>query len=114
MNKNKQSLLYRYELIKTDKGMFDNYIDLVYILTTDGNKKKHIMRQINKYKPHKKILIQYSINSNKLDKQLSINEAYYNVFLNALQHNYKNIIVFEDDFTFDYNINQLVVDLMRT
>jgi hypothetical protein len=110
MNKNKQSLMYRYELIKTDKGMFDNYIDLVYILTTDGNKKKHIMSQINKYKPHKKILIQYSINSNKLDKQLSINEAYYNVFLNALQHNYKNIIVFEDDFTFDYNINQLVVD----
>ena len=107
MNKNKQNLLYRYELIKTDKGMFDNYIDLVYILTTDSNK-DHIMDQINKYKPHKKILIQQSINLNKLDKldkQLSINEAYYNVFLNALQHNYKNIIIFEDDFMFDYNIS---------
>ncbi len=63
MNKNKQNLLYRYELIKTDKGMFDNYIDLVYILTTDSNK-DHIMDQINKYKPHKKILIQQSINLN--------------------------------------------------
>ena len=112
MNKNKQNLLYRYELIKTDEGMFDNYIDLVYILTIDGNK-ENIVNKINKYKPHKKILVQYYINLNKLDKldkQLSINEAYYNIFLNALKHNYKNIIIFEDDFTFDYNINQLVVD----
>ena len=99
---------YRYELIETQKGMFDNYIDMVYILATDN--KDNIMNQINKYKPHKKILIQYSINSNKLDKQLEINKAYYNVFLNALKHNYKNIIIFEDDFMFDYNINQLIVD----
>jgi hypothetical protein len=104
MNKNKQNLLYRYELIKTDKGMFDNYVDIVYILTT-GDNKQHIMNQINTYNIHKKILIQHSIN-----KKMNINEAYYNVFLNALQHNYKNIIIFEDNFTFDYNINQLVVD----
>jgi hypothetical protein len=82
---------------------------MVYILAIDSNK-EHIMNQINIYKPYKKIIIQYSINQNKLDKQLSINEAYYNIFLNSLRNNYKNIIIFEDDFTFDYNINQLVVD----
>jgi hypothetical protein len=97
---NKES--YKYEIIKSDIGMFDSYIDLVYIIAEENNK-EHIINQINKYKPHKKILIQYSIKKN-------INEAYYNVFLNALKHNYKNIIIFEDDFTFDYNINQLVVD----
>lgn len=105
---NKQKLLYKYELIKTKKGMFDDYIDIVYILAI-ANKKDHIMNQINTYKPHKKILIQY-VNTSSLDKILSINEAYYNIFLNALKNNYKNIIIFEDDFTFDYNINQLVVD----
>ena len=105
MNKNS----YKYEMIEIEKGMFDNYIDMVYILAIESNK-EHIMNKINIYKPHKKILVQYCINLNKLDKQLSINEAYYNVFLNSLKNNYKNIIIFEDDFTFDYNINQLVVD----
>jgi hypothetical protein len=30
-----------------------------------------------------------------------LNDAYYHAFLNSLQNNYKNIIIFEDDFFFD-------------
>jgi hypothetical protein len=43
MNKNS----YRYEIIEIEKGMFDNYIDMVYILAIDSNK-EHIMNQIKK------------------------------------------------------------------
>lgn len=102
MNENNIDLAFRYETINTEHGMFDNYIDIVYILGTENNK-EHVMDKINTYNIHKNIIIQYSINNN-------MNEAYYNVFLDALQHNYKNIIIFEDDFMFDYNINQFVVD----
>ncbi len=97
---------YKYEIIKNENGMFDNYIDLIYIIITDIKYKDHVINQINKYNPHKKIVIQYLLNKN----DVSLNDAYYNIFLNSLKNNYKNIIVLEDDFTFDYNINQLVVD----
>jgi hypothetical protein len=109
---------YRYELIKNKKGMFDNYVDMVYILTMENSdRKEHYMNQINTYIPHKNILIQYNKGFTNCKKKLQhqdtindLNDAYYHAFLNALQKNYKNIIIFEDDFTFDYNINQLVVD----
>ena len=109
---------YRYELIKNEKGMFDNYIDMVYILTMENSKRKeHYMNQINTYVPHKNILIQYNKGfkncHKKLIKQDTINDltdAYYHAFLNAYNYNYKNIIIFEDDFFFDHTINQYIVD----
>ncbi len=109
---------YRYELIKNKKGMFDNYIDMVYILTLeDSTRKEHYMNQINKYLPHKNILIQYNKGYKKCNKKLykqepasDLNDAYYQVFTHALKKKYENIIIFEDDFFFDHNINQYIVD----
>jgi hypothetical protein len=109
---------YRYELIKNEKGMFDNYIDMVYILTMeDSDRKEHYMNQINTYIPHKNILIQYNKGYKKCKKQLyeqnswnDLNDAYYHAFLHSLRNNYKNIIIFEHDFFFDYTINQYIVD----
>jgi hypothetical protein len=109
---------YRYELIKNENGMFDNYVDMVYILTMeDSNRKEQYMKQINTYIPHKNILIQYNKGFKNCKKELNkqdtindLNDAYYHAFLNALQQNYKNIIIFEDDFLFDHNINQFIVD----
>jgi hypothetical protein len=114
MNKNS----YRYELIKNKKGMFDNYIDMVYILTMENSdRKEHYMNQINKYTPHKNILIQYNKGYKYCKKQLykqtslyDLNDAYYHAFLHSLKHNYKHIIIFEDDFFFDDTINQYIVD----
>lgn len=113
---NKES--YRYEMIQTDKGMFDNYIDMAYILTMeDSNRKDSYMNQINTYKPHKNILIQYNKGYKKSVKKLlkqdsinDLNDAYYHAFLNAYNNNYNNIIIFEDDFFFDNMINQAIVD----
>jgi GR25 family glycosyltransferase involved in LPS biosynthesis len=109
---------YRYELITNEKGMFDNYIDMVYLITMeDSPRREHYMNQINKYIPHKNITIQYNKGFKLCKKNLlkqntmyDINDAYYHVFLNVLQNNYKNIIIFEDDFFFDDTINQYIVD----
>ncbi len=109
---------YRYELIKNKKGLFDNYIDVVYILTLeDSPRKESYMNQINTYLPHKNILIQYNKGYKKCNKKLykqtslyDLNDAYYHAFLHSINNNYKNIIIFEDDFFFDHNINQYIVD----
>ncbi len=109
---------YRYELITNEKGMFDKYIDMAYILTMeDSPRREHYMNQINKYIPHKNITIQYNKGFKKCKKKLwvqntlgDINDAYYHIFLDALKNNYKNIIIFEDDFFFDDTINQYIVD----
>ncbi len=62
---------YRYEMIENEKGMFDNFIDMVYILTMeDSNRKDSYMNQINTYKPHKNILIQYNKGYKKSVKKL--------------------------------------------
>jgi hypothetical protein len=109
---------YRYELIKHKKGMFDDYIDMIYILTLeDSPRKEHYMNQINSYIPHKNILIQYNKGYKKCKKTLykqtslhDLNDAFYHAFLHSINNNYKNIIIFEDDFFFDHNINQYIVD----
>jgi hypothetical protein len=109
---------YRYELIENKKGMFDNYVDMAYILTMEeSSRRDHYMNQIEKYIPHKTITIQYNKGFKKSNKKLykqdsvhDLNDAYYHVFLNALKNNYKNIIVFEDNFIFDNTINQYIVD----
>ena len=109
---------YRYELIENNKGMFDDYIDMVYILTMEGSKRReHYMNQINTYNIHKNITIQHNKGYKNCKKKLwidnsigDLNDAYYYVFLNSIQNNYKNIIVFEDNFFFDDTINKYIVD----
>jgi hypothetical protein len=114
MNKN----YYRYEIITNKKGMFDDYIDMIYILTMENsNRRQHYMNQIKQFNIHKNITIQHNKGFKNNNKNLwikttigDLNDAYYHAFLNALQNNYKNIIIFEDDFFFDYNINQYIID----
>ena len=52
---------YYKKILNFDNGMFDEYIDVAYLLTMENSKRKeHYMEQLNKYKPHKKIIIQYN------------------------------------------------------
>jgi hypothetical protein len=109
---------YYKKILNYEKGMFDKYIDVIYLLTMENStRKEHYMKQLNKYKPHKKIIIQYNKGFKLCDKKLikqnsifDLNDAYYQVFIHAKKNNYKNIIIFEDDFFFDHTINQFIVD----
>ncbi len=114
---NNSSCYYR-KVLNFEKGMFDKYIDVVYLLTMENSdREQHYMEQLNKYKPHKKVIIQYNKGFKLCNKELykqntiyDLNDAYYQVFINAKKNNYKNIIIFEDDFFFDHTINQYIVD----
>lgn len=108
---------YRYEYLFYEKGLFDNYIDCIYIATLENsNRKESYLYQLNKFKLHKNIIIQYNKGFKNIKKKLlkqttiqDINDVYYHIFLHAKKNNYSNIIVFEDDFFF-INITQKIVD----
>ena len=103
---------YRHHLLQFDSGMFDDCVDMAYVLTME-NSKNHdsFMQQLEIHKPHSKVIVQYNKgykNCNKLlANQIStddITDAYRNVFEHALHHNYRHVLVFEDDFFMDdYN-----------
>ena len=107
MISNKHS--YRYEHIESKNGLFDNYVDMSYILTMENStRRNNYMGQLLQYNPHKHVTIQHNTGFKHCNKQLynqntvhDINDAYYHVFLHAKSHNYNNIIIFEDDFFFD-------------
>jgi hypothetical protein len=109
---------YRYEIINNKNGLFDDYIDMVYILTLeDSSRRQNYMNQINKYNIHKNIIIQHNKGYKNSKKQLynqdtisDINDSFYHAFYHAKQNNYQNIIIFEDDFEFNDTINSNIVN----
>ncbi len=113
LNKN----AYRYEYIESKNGLFDKYVDCAYLLTLENSKRKdEYMKQLKLYNPHSKIIIQYDKGFKNYKKKLykqntvcDINDSYYNIFVHAKNNNYKNIIIFEDDFFFD-NLQKKDID----
>lgn len=105
---------YRMNTLYFDKGMFDEYIDMVYILTMENSiRESEYLYQLNTYKPLSKVIIQYNkgfkLCSKKLYRQkpwADLNDSYLHVFLHAQKNNYSNILIFEDDFFFDNSMNQ--------
>ena len=110
---------YYYHIKHFKKGLFDKYIDMIYILTMEGSTRmENIYNMMNKYKLHSTITIQFNIGFKKCKKKLyqqttiyDINDAYYHCFLDATNKKYKNIIILEDDCIFDTIImNQDIVN----
>ena len=103
---------YYFKELNFDKGIFDDICDCCYVLLLENSsREKSLYEQLNTYKPHKKIIIQYNKGFKKCDKILykqstiyDINDCYYQVFMDAESNNFKNILVFEDDIIFDKKI----------
>ena len=116
MNYNNKS--YSYILYHIDNGLFDKYIDMMYILTMENSTRRdNYINNIYKYKIHSNVIVQvnkgYKKIKKKLYKQTSIydlNDSYYHVFLHAKKNNYKNILIFEDDFFLDRMIDNDTVN----
>jgi hypothetical protein len=104
---------YNFELRKYNKGLLDNFVDATYIITLEGsNRQKNIEYQLSKYIPTEKIYIAYNKgfkNCNKiLPKQISaydLIDANLNILDHSLKNNFNNILILEDDFIFNDNIN---------
>ena len=114
---------YYFKELNFDKGIFDDICDCCYVLLLENStREKTLYEQLNTYKPHKKIIIQYNKVFKKCDKKLfkqtttyDINDCYYQVFKDAEFKNYKNILVFEDDIIFDKKVknNKIINDIKK-
>ena len=103
---------YIFKNLKYKNGIFDNSIDITYIMTMENsNRIFNITEQLNKLKPTSNIILVINKGYKKCEKNLPINistkdiiHANVEIFKHAKKNNYKNILILEDDFIFDNNI----------
>ena len=103
---------YYFKEYNYSNGIFDNIVDITYILLMeDSPREKQVLENIETFKLSKKVIIQYNKGFKKCKKDLikqttnyDLSDAYNNVFLHSIEHNFKTILVLEDDFMFDQRI----------
>jgi len=103
---------YNYKEIYFEKGFLDDSVDATYILHLEGNGRlSNIYEQLQTFHPTKKVIIVFNKGFKKCEKNLYKNlspydivDAFLNVFNDAEEKKYKNILVLEDDFIFNLKI----------
>jgi len=112
-NKDKSITPYFFEEIKKKSGLFDKCLDATYIIHLEGNKerKSNIMNQMKLYNITKKTFILNNKGFKKCKKNLreqnpvcDLIDCYIQIFKNAEEKNYNNILILEDDYTFNEKI----------
>ena len=105
---------YSFELIQNTNSIFDNdIINATYIIYLEGNGRlDHIKNQITKFKTTSHIYILHNKGYKKAKKQDYINippldlvDTYLTIFKHSKNNNFKNILIFEDDFICDEKLN---------
>jgi len=97
---------YKFEHIKYEEGILDNFIDATYILTvTDSDRINNINKQLQYLIPTKDVFIVYNKGYKKCNKILSKQIPLYDIIdsnTNAFEHSlqFNNILILEDDFVF--------------
>ena len=108
------SSCYEFKDIKFDKGLFDDSVDITYIITCCGNNPdriKHVIEQLNKFHPTKHVRVLFNKGFKNCHKDLEkptseydLRDALMHVFSDARKYN--RILVLEDDFEIDDIINK--------
>ena len=112
---------YRFvdlNLCNKGEGLFDNHIDMAYIITMENSKRiPKFMKQLKDNKPYYKVKILYNKGYKNTDKILPIRKTNYDlvdankqIFTDAKKNNYKNILILEDDIIFSDNYSQKDID----
>jgi hypothetical protein len=101
---------YSFELIQNSEELFDSdIISATYIIHLEGNGRlENIKTQLNKYNTSKQVFILHNQGYKKSKKQDYINkpaldlvDAFLTIFKHAINNNFHNILIFEDDFICD-------------
>ena len=104
---------YSFEEINNKSGLLDNCIDATYIIHLEGNeeRKSNITNQMNLYIITKKTIILNNKGFKKCKKQLKeqtpvcdLIDCYIQIFKDAEEKDYNNILILEDDYTFNEKI----------
>jgi len=96
---------YRHEIINNYDSIFQ-FIDCTYVIIMNSSKyEKRVRTQLKRYPLSKKIILQWNSGYKNCKKDLALQssvtdltDSFTNVLQNALQNNYKNILVLEEDF----------------
>jgi hypothetical protein len=99
---------YSFKKLSFDQGIFDKSLDATYILHLEGNGRyEHVIKQINKYPTTQTVYILMNPGFKKCKKTLPMQSSIFDLIdanLHTMKHanelNYKNILIFEDDFMF--------------
>jgi hypothetical protein len=119
---------YEFELFSNNSGLFDeDIINATYIIHLENNGRyDHILEQIKKFKTTNKIYILHNkgfksgLKQEYIDKApLDLVDAFLTCFKHASNNNYKNVLIFEDDFIcdeklLDKSITNDIVNFIRS
>ena len=102
---------YILKEINYDNGLFDKSVDITYVITMENaiERQKKVIKQLNKFKPTKKVIIvynkgfrkcsKYDYNNNKIN--ISYEDlTYTNMYIYKLAKKFNHILILEDDFIF--------------
>ena len=102
---------YTFKIVNFDNSILDSFIDMTYVLVMENSKReKNMYKELNLFKPTKKVKIQYNKGFKNCKKKLydyqtnwDLMDATYNVMLDTKKNDYKNILILEEDFIVNNN-----------
>ena len=104
---------YTIKKIYFSKGLFDSFIDVTFVIIMKNSPRNNtIIKEINKYKPTKEVIIIYNHGFKNCEKKLynkKIDKTYMdllhaNIYIFDRSIQYNNILVLEDDAKFSKDI----------
>ena len=110
---NHNSKCYEFKYMKFANGLFNKTVDATYVIHLKGNGRyENIMKQLNEYHPSNDVYILLNDGYKKCNKTQNIvypaddlMDAFFQIFKHAHKQNYDNILILEDDFMFNNEIN---------
>jgi hypothetical protein len=106
---------YRFEKIEFKNALLN--IDATYVIHLENNGRIGSVReQLNKFRPTRNVFILHNKGYKKCKKDDYINtppldliDAFWHIFKDAYQKNYKHVLILEDDFIFNERIKNIKV-----
>lgn len=108
----KNNNCYKFKKITYTNGLLDDAVDATYIIHLEGNGRyEDILKQLDLYQPTKIVYIVFNKGYKNCSKGEHIQlpahdlvDAFLQIFKDAKQENYENILILEDDFIFSEKI----------
>lgn len=100
---------YDFQENNYSKGLFDDFVDVTYIITSydDVSRNKNIQKQLEKLIPTQKIFFVYNNNYKKCKKNIleqmppyDLKDANLNIMNHSIENNFNNILILENDFIY--------------
>ena len=112
---NSKCIIFEYK--KYNNGIFNNFIDVTYIMTLNNNDRiKNIDEKLKNIIPTNNICFAKDNGFKKCNKILheqnvayDITDTFFNIINHSLENNYDNILILEDDFIFDNKIKDIKI-----